>query len=628
MRNGPARTPRNRHPAERGSALLIAMITTLLLSTMAVAIFHIASVNSTRQVTNTRDVRLFVACESGLDRVEQVINQKVANFLGSEVETYTDSMTVGEIGVTTTVRHINSLDQTRTDADGIVSLIDVYRLDATATMVVDDAGTTWTKTVSRLLSVARTPIFQFVAFFNDDMEITAGKDMNLTGRVHTNGDLYLAPDGSTLSFASTYVRAVGDIIRRRKDDPDRQYGTVRVMDPATSTWNASTGEYDVSDWIDWGGEQDSVRDENWTTSALASFGGTVKSGVHDTAVWENPAIENKNAFVPANDSPSPGDGDWVLEADGSYTYDPANGTHEKGYYHEQAGLQIVTHGSTHQVLWKNPSTGTLEDVTSDFVAEGALVNKQTYDSREGAEITVTEIDMGVLSGTSTGSSGTTMLEQYWPSNGLIYTTRTDAVGEDTGHAPNGVRLANGGLLKQGGVGMTLVSEVPVYVKGDFNTGLQPADSSEYGDEDVAKKIPCSIMTDALNLLSNNWDDATDQSKIDNHGTEPGAAPTTYNMAYITGNQVTDPSQGRQGYNGGLENLPRFHENWGSSNPCRIRGSFVNLWESEYGTGRWYDAVYSPPTRDWNFDSDFFDFNKLPPFTPFVVGTAQSVQWEE
>jgi hypothetical protein len=136
------------------------------------------------------------------------------------------------------------------------------------------------------------------------------------------------------------------------------------------------------------------------------------------------------------------------------------------------------------------------------------------------------------------------------------------------------------------------------------------------------------MTDALNLLSNNWDDTTDQAKIDDHGTKPGAAPTTYNMAYITGNQVTDPSQGRQGYNGGLENLPRFHENWGSSNPCRIRGSFVNLWESEYGTGRWYDAVYSPPTRDWNFDSDFFDFNKLPPFTPYAVGTAQSVQWEE
>jgi hypothetical protein len=179
-------------------------------------------------------------------------------------------------------------------------------------------------------------------------------------------------------------------------------------------------------------------------------------------------------------------------------------------------------------------------------------------------------------------------------------TKEDDVG--SGYQPNGIRMTNGEELA---APMTLVSDCPTYIQGDFNT--------------VDKK-GASVITDAINLLSNDWDD----SKGD--GDLPSASNTTYNCAFVTGNQQTVFNGA---YNGGLENLPRFHENW-SGRTATIRGSFVNLWDSQVGVGDWVYGSdnYQAPNRDWDFDNDFFDADNLPPFTPRAVGTSQSVQWEE
>jgi hypothetical protein len=97
------------------------------------------------------------------------------------------------------------------------------------------------------------------------------------------------------------------------------------------------------------------------------------------------------------------------------------------------------------------------------------------------------------------------------------------------------------------------------------------------------------------------------------------------MAVVTGNQVTEFNGA---YNGGFENLPRFHEDWSGVNAI-IRGSFVNLWQSKVGVGDWsYGSPrYTAPNRDWDFDSDFLDADNLPPYTPRAVGTESRVQWE-
>ena len=81
------------------------------------------------------------------------------------------------------------------------------------------------------------------------------------------------------------------------------------------------------------------------------------------------------------------------------------------------------------------------------------------------------------------------------------------------------------------------------------------------------------------------------------------------------------------YNGGLENLPRFHESW-SGVKCHITGSFVNLWESQHATGKWkYGSDrYKAPGRMWGYDPAFNQVKNLPPYTPMAVTAENVVTW--
>jgi hypothetical protein len=186
----------------------------------------------------------------------------------------------------------------------------------------------------------------------------------------------------------------------------------------------------------------------------------------------------------------------------------------------------------------------------------------------------------------------------FPPNGLLYAYRTDA----TPGQPNGIRLTNGAELA---APLTVVSEDPVYVHGDFNT---------------VNKKGAAVIADAVNLLSNAWDDSKSP------GTLPVATDTTYNLAFITGNTPTPDGGGA--YSGGFENLPRFHERW-SGVTAKIRGSFINNYESEVAKSKWrYGGdVYTAPIRDWRYDPDLNDLDNLPPFTPNAV-YFKRVLWDD
>ncbi|MCB0325923.1 MAG: hypothetical protein KDD69_20240, partial [Bdellovibrionales bacterium] len=83
------------------------------------------------------------------------------------------------------------------------------------------------------------PMFQFAAFYNKDLEINNGPDMALAGPIHTNGDLYLGPDGSDLAVYGQ-VTVSGDLYRGRKDQIDSCHGNLYVSYPAPSPINVGT----------------------------------------------------------------------------------------------------------------------------------------------------------------------------------------------------------------------------------------------------------------------------------------------------------------------------------------------------------------------------------------------------
>lgn len=183
---------------------------------------------------------------------------------------------------------------------------------------------------------------------------------------------------------------------------------------------------------------------------------------------------------------------------------------------------------------------------------------------------------------------------------------------------HGVRLVNGSL---GNLpvrpdnnlgGFTLAAEEPAYILGNYN-----ADNAGFGDP----HSEAAVMGDTVTLLSNNWSDL-------NSFTSPAsvagrtAATTYYRVAIATGKNINFPQPGFAGVpqdfgtDGGVHNFLRYLENWGGAT-LNYRGSMVSLFYSQYATGvfKCCGTVYSPPTRNYAFDTDFLDLSKLPPGTP-------------
>ena len=169
--------------------------------------------------------------------------------------------------------------------------------------------------------------FQYALFANDVLsEFTRGQNQTIYGRVHSNGNMYFRPDGSTLTVYSEKVTAAGDMIRFEDawGRPDRG-GTVRINDSSGSlvTMNGlSQGASGI------GNAFDSFHD-SWLDSgaagALQKWDGIVLDGSLGSGREETPPVES---MLP------------------------------NGYYHQNAGLVAKRF-----VLW-------LGDIRFQFLQQG------------------------------------------------------------------------------------------------------------------------------------------------------------------------------------------------------------------------------------------------------------------
>lgn len=589
--------------ARAGIALLYSVFATLVAAGMVVVLLSLAR-SSERQSTSRRfGSQAQYLAEGAVEAAKREIRVALADW---RPVPNAGTVTLEGENSAYTIRPTGFNDIV-TDASGLQTIVTGFEIEARAT-------------VQRQLSVARrvvnaeaVPLFQFAVFYNTDLEILPGPDMTLGGRVHSNRDLFLGC-GRTLTLDTNYVHAVGNIYRRRKNDPSASEGTVLVrrwvanpFDPSeprelvpmmsrsqlSGTGATSASGFD-SDFVlgfdaDGDGSYTGTNDvlpwgpgalEFWSQPAgYGASGHTVGSAAHGVREALPPSVGSMAMFEPV----AGGDFAWDATAREYVAVAAGTGTHAKGRYHAQAGLAILTRDDG---TWRAYDASGL-DITSDLA--GAVAVRSIYDGRQAentsSRVSVTDIDVEALA-----ASG------RFPSNGLIYAAH---YGEGVGLQAKGIRLRNGAELP---APLTVVSEDPVYIQGDYNS--------------VAKK-GASVIGDAVNLLSNAWDDSKTR------GTLPVAEPTTFNVAIVAGNQETEVGR----YNGGLENLPRFHENW-TGVTCTIRGSFVNLRNSQFATGDWVYGGdrYTAPNRAWAYDPDFNDVTNLPPYTPMAVRARDIVSW--
>jgi hypothetical protein len=224
------------------------------------------------------------------------------------------------------------------------------------------------------------------------------------------------------------------------------------------------------------------------------------------------------------------------------------------------------------------------NVTTTFTNDSILTTKSFYNYREYKWVTSYDVNIQKLN-----TSG------YYPRNGILYASRNQVAGTQ-----QAIRLTNGAELA---APLTVVSDNPLYTLGDYNK---------------TNKKAAALFTDALTVLSNSWNDTKSNQNLTNRI----ASNTTVYAAFLTGNTETHLGN----YNGGLENLPRFLENW-SGKTFTYRGSMVDLWFSEQATGAWVygSPQYEAPNRDWAFDLAFLDPANLPPGVP-QINTVLKVSW--
>lgn len=195
------------------------------------------------------------------------------------------------------------------------------------------------------------------------------------------------------------------------------------------------------------------------------------------------------------------------------------------------------------------------------IPPGIFSNSIFYDYREQRNMTLLDLNMAALIGSG-----------LVPVNRIIYISNAGASAA--------LRIRNAATLPAGG--LTIATDNPVYVEGHYNT--------------VSKK-PASILCDAFNVLSINWDDANAAKPLNKRL----ARATTVNTCVVAGNTTTTDGH----YNGGAENLIRLHEKW-VGHELTYRGSLICLWESDYATGDFNNASYVEAHRDWGFDPDLLD----------------------
>jgi hypothetical protein len=175
--------------------------------------------------------------------------------------------------------------------------------------------------------------------------------------------------------------------------------------------------------------------------------------------------------------------------------------------------------------------------------------------------------------------------------------------------------------------LTVVSENPVYVQGDWN-------SNAANDGFTGTHAATSVIADAVTLLSNNWNDDTSFAQPYIVGNRNRLTQTWYRIAIIGGKGPWFPQPAGTatdfGTDGGVHNFLRYLEN--GDQPVNYLGSIATFFYNRQGVGTYKccNTVYGAPQRNYNFDSDFLDPAKLPPNTPVfrdmnAVGFSQELR---
>jgi len=490
--------------------------------------------------------------------------------------------------------------------------VDLY---GTATVTDPLGGPDITSYISQRFQVRDSPLFSHAIFYNLDLDIHPGPNMDISGPVHSNLDIRVAPY-NYLKFHGT-VSTASHLLHQYEHKSTSRSGHVYFPDDSGSLKSMYVGGV----WKDSEMGTGSISDD-FRSYASNRWKGNVQTQAHGINDYKPVAFAD---YVP--DDPGTGaydpvnSGRAIIEPPLPTSHSEYNAEIENQKMSNKAGLYFKWDTTSNTVSAYDGDGNPLD--ISDL--ENSLWEHRTdtlYDRRRGDWITTVNIHTGKLKQlieSPDTSDDTKHIGGYDPAtewNGVVYFESYSTDGDPTAAAQlnkTGIRLLGGetdvsgeGIPSRGtDPGMSFVTNNALYIQGHFNADGVSSAASSYEPE--MGEVPVAIMGDSLTFLSENWNDADTSWK-------PNAVTTEVSAAAVSG--IRPPNvQGDNSYSGGAHNFPRFLESW-TGDTFYLRGSMVCLYECEVDFSKWSTSYYNPPNRGYGFNYLFKD-GTYPPGTPLL-----------
>ncbi|MCL0046131.1 hypothetical protein M1N16_07920 [Nitrospinaceae bacterium] len=614
-----------------GIALVVYIFVMMAMAAMAMAALQMTSLDLQTSDSHQKGKKAFYSAEVGLDLAVASIVKEFENLIPyTQSEDYPSADANGFITVANYRDHsirykvTNPLEkflyQSSVGNSFIYHYAHTYDIEATAKSLKDTSK----ETIKERIRILETPLVQYFVFFGQtgggaDLELFPGPLMNMWGRIHSNGNIYIGSSGDGRGGFSTIN------LRNYDDQGNQSPHLMSASGKITTRFKHSGRTFDNTVFIK-------------TSNMGTDFSPVqVLSPVMDKAN----EIEEETKF-----------NGYVLVNEPQFVT-PSRDLIKRGAFYEKRamnpgkntidGITIIGTGGLGPGKIKiTVSRPTLTDVTNLIktrrTASGKFVSglpspiiretKNAFsDCREQRrQVDTTDIDINALQrwyvaylsdlGLNLGGDGI-----------MIYTSRSPHANfsNQSGNLQS-IRLVGNDryrsvpqLLDE----TTLATDNPLYVQGDFNS--------------VSTK-GVALISDAYNILSNDFiNHYPGLNQIPPNGGKLcgisqaqlfyffRGTETTVNASVFTGNVHQRTTDGD-----GVHVYPRFHEYWWDPSLRRpsnlnILGSFVNLWTSVQAKSEWRRAgsdSYSAPTRNWGWDVRFQDPDFWPPFIPSVFSVER------
>lgn len=417
----------------------------------------------------------------------------------------------------------------------------------------------------------------YAVFFHDDLEIHPSSPMTITGPIHTNSNLYIGTSNFTTESKAAYS---GEYVNGKSPtDP-----TGRTI--TTPNFPTDLPPSQESAYLPFG----------WNLKLTNADGSVNNDSYHE--LIERPVVEG--------------------------TSDPLNDIR----FYSQAGVKVLVAQNNTLTIMNGTTVVTASSSGDnkkvyDAVVAAVTTNRAMYDNREGEYVRLTNFNVGTFISTlgSASFNGVLYISDTTP-DGTSVTSQITGTTTSVSTTLRGIRLINGGVHPTNG--LTVASENPVYIQGDYNVGTSspPSNTGTFTSPTYGTYVRkrSAVISDAINVLSSAWTDAGSTVSFQSGGRV--ANSTTINAALVSG--TSDNTAG--GYSGGLENFLRLQEDWRNKN-LTYYGSMVQLYKSTQAPSvltAGGQVLKSPQNSKWFYDKNFM--NGAPPGNLQISAFLQQQRW--